>query len=48
VRAEAKVETVIPQLLERDEPIGVVDESGAYLGVIDRQAVADMLQAEQR
>jgi glycine betaine/proline transport system ATP-binding protein len=48
VRAEAKVETVIPQLLERDEPIGVVDESGAHLGVIDRQAVADMLQAEQR
>jgi len=48
VHADAKVETVIPQLLDRDEPIGIIDDSGRHIGVIDRLAVAEMLQAEQR
>lgn len=47
-RADDRLETVIPLLLEDDEAIGVVDESGAPLGIVDRVAVARILGAEIR
>ena len=48
VTATAKIETVIPMLLERDEPIAVVGEDGRHLGVVDRSSIAAILSAEQR
>jgi len=48
VPADALLETVIPMLLDRDEPVGVVDADGRSLGVIDRRAVAGILAAERR
>ena len=48
VPADALLETVIPMLLDRDEPVGVVDADGRNLGVIDRRAVAGILAAERR
>jgi glycine betaine/proline transport system ATP-binding protein len=48
VQADALLETVIPMLLDRDEPVGVVDSDGRSLGVIDRRAVAGILAAERR
>lgn len=48
VQADALLETVIPMLLDRDEPVGVVDADGRNLGVIDRRAVAGILAAERR
>jgi glycine betaine/proline transport system ATP-binding protein len=48
VAADALLETVIPMLLDRDEPVGVVDADGRSLGVIDRRAVAEILAAERR
>jgi predicted transcriptional regulator len=35
-------------LLERDEPITVVDTNNHTIGVVNRQSVAAILQAEQR
>jgi predicted transcriptional regulator len=35
-------------LLERDEAISIIDESGNAIGVVNRQSVASMLQAEQQ
>jgi len=48
VPASARIETVIPMLLERDEAISIIDESGNAIGVVNRQSVASMLQAEQQ
>jgi glycine betaine/proline transport system ATP-binding protein len=47
VKATARIETVVPMLLEHDEAIRVVDEHGTAIGVINRHNVASMLQAEQ-
>jgi len=44
----AKIETIIPMLLERDEPITVVDSNNAVIGIVNRHSVAAILQAEQR
>ena len=48
VRASSKIETVIPLLLERDEPISVVEDDGRVVGVVDRASIARILGAEQR
>ena len=48
VRASSKIETVIPMLLDRDEPIAVLDEDGSHLGIVDRSSIAAILSAEQR
>jgi glycine betaine/proline transport system ATP-binding protein len=48
VSAQARIETVIPMLLERDEPICVIDDSGTAIGIVNRSNVAAMLQAEQQ
>lgn len=48
VQADVLLETVIPMLLDRDEPVGVVDADGRSLGIIDRRAVAGILAAERR
>ena len=48
VLASARIETVIPMLLDRDEAISIIDESGKAIGVVNRQSVASMLQAEQQ
>lgn len=48
VVSTAKIETIIPMLLERDEPITVVDSNNAVIGIVNRHSVAAILQAEQR
>jgi glycine betaine/proline transport system ATP-binding protein len=48
VRDTARIETIIPMLLERDEPISVIDASGTAIGIVNRNNVASMLQAEQQ
>jgi glycine betaine/proline transport system ATP-binding protein len=48
VRDTARIETIIPMLLERDEPISVIDSSGTAIGIVNRNNVASMLQAEQQ
>lgn len=48
VASTARIETIIPMLLDRDEVIGVVDETGKHIGIVNRHSVAVMLQAEQQ
>ena len=48
VAASAKIETIIPMLLERDEPITVLDANNQAIGVVNRASVANILQAEQK
>ena len=48
VHASSRIETIIPMLLERDEPISVIDDSGTAIGIVNRSNVAAMLQAEQQ
>ena len=48
VAASAKIETIIPMLLERDEPITVLDANNNSIGVVNRESVAGILQAEQK
>ncbi|NDE70848.1 MAG: hypothetical protein EB050_06890, partial [Actinobacteria bacterium] len=48
VAASAKIETIIPMLLERDEPITVLDANNNAIGVVNRESVAGILQAEQK
>jgi glycine betaine/proline transport system ATP-binding protein len=48
VSASSRIETIIPMLLENDEAIRVVDDKGTAVGVVNRQNVANMLQAEQQ
>ncbi|NDB27494.1 MAG: hypothetical protein EB028_06130 [Actinobacteria bacterium] len=48
VAASAKIETIIPMLLERDEPITVLDANNNAIGVVNREGVAGILQAEQK
>ncbi len=48
IRADARVERVIPMLLDNDEPINVIDEDGNAIGVVNRVSVAKLLQDEQR
>ena len=48
VAASAKIETIIPILLERDEPITVLDANNQAIGVVNRASVANILQAEQK
>ena len=48
VMATAKIETIIPMLLEGDEAITVLDASSKAIGIVNRQSVAKILQAEQK
>ena len=48
VMSVAKIETIIPMLLERDEPITVLDANNQAIGVVNRASVANILQAEQK
>jgi glycine betaine/proline transport system ATP-binding protein len=48
VSASARIETIIPMLLENDQAIRVVDGNGVAIGVVNRHNVASMLQAEQQ
>jgi glycine betaine/proline transport system ATP-binding protein len=48
VSASARIETIIPMLLENDQAIRVVDANGVAIGVVNRHNVASMLQAEQQ
>lgn len=48
VAASAKIEMIIPMLLERDEPITVLDANNQAIGVVNRASVANILQAEQK
>ena len=48
VMSTAKIETIIPMLLERDEPITVLDANNQAIGVVNRASVAKILQAEQK
>mgnify|MGYP001598768104 FL=1 len=47
VRADARIEEVIPMLLDSEEPINVVDDEGTTIGGVDRSSVAKLLQDEQ-
>jgi hypothetical protein len=44
VETSATVESLLPDLLTDPRPLEVVDEAGASLGVVDRDAVARVLQ----
>jgi glycine betaine/proline transport system ATP-binding protein len=48
VMATAKIETIIPMLLENDQAITVTDASNTVIGIVNRQSVAKILQAEQK
>ena len=48
VMATAKIEMIIPMLLEDDEAITVTDASNKAIGIVNRQSVAKILQAEQK
>lgn len=48
VSATAKIEAVIPLLLEHDEPISVLDSTNQIIGVVSRESVARVLQADQK
>ncbi|MEO5973676.1 MAG: glycine betaine/L-proline ABC transporter ATP-binding protein [Ilumatobacteraceae bacterium] len=48
VRADTRVERVIPMLLDNDEPINVIDDDGRAIGIVNRISVAKLLQDEQR
>lgn len=48
VMSTAKIETIIPMLLDSDEPITVKDANNQVVGVVNRQSVARILQAEQK
>ena len=43
VSATATVESMLPQLLIDPRPLEVIDSSGQALGVVDREAVARVL-----
>ncbi len=43
VRADTSVQELLPLVARHDQPIAVVDSSGALLGVIDRSTVLDSL-----
>lgn len=44
VGASTPVETVVPLLLDDDEPVGVIGPEGAEVGFVDRAAVAQLLR----
>ena len=46
VNVNAKVETLLPLLLDRDEPLTVVDDDGQEVGVVGRAAIVRMLEGE--
>lgn len=48
VRSDDRLETVIPMLLSSTDAIGVVDDQGNSMGIVDRAAVAKILEAEKR
>ena len=48
VLSTAKIETIIPMLLEDDQAITVTDASNKAIGIVNRQSVAKILQAEQK
>jgi glycine betaine/proline transport system ATP-binding protein len=48
VESSAKIEAVIPMLLERDEAISIVDKHGQTIGIVNRDSVAAMLRHEQQ
>jgi glycine betaine/proline transport system ATP-binding protein len=48
VMATAKIETIIPMLRENDQAITVTDASNTVIGIVNRQSVAKILQAEQK
>ncbi len=44
VAASASIESILPSLLIRSEPMAVVDADGVTVGIIDRRAVARVLE----
>lgn len=44
VPASASIESILPSLLTRSEPMEVIDTDGVTVGMIDRQAVARVLE----
>ena len=44
----ATIGTFVPQLLSSDAVIGVVDDEGRPLGVVDRARVAELLEEDGR
>ncbi|NND13255.1 MAG: glycine betaine/L-proline ABC transporter ATP-binding protein [Acidimicrobiia bacterium] len=44
VLANASIESILPSLLTRSEPMEVIDTDGVSVGMIDRQAVARVLE----
>lgn len=48
VHVDARVEHVIPMLLANDEPINVINDAGATIGMVNRSSVAKLLQDEHR
>jgi glycine betaine/proline transport system ATP-binding protein len=47
VHLDDTIERVIPHLLSDSKPVGVDDASGVAVGVVDRQAVAHVLEDEE-
>lgn len=45
VSVDATVESLLPLLLEDNDPITVVDKTGTPVGIVDRQVVTDILVA---
>jgi len=48
VKVTATIGTFVPQLLSSDAVIGVVDDEGRPLGVVDRARVAELLEEDGR
>ena len=48
VLSTAKIETVIPMLLEKDEQITVLDSNRSVIGVVNRESITAILRAEQQ
>lgn len=47
IRADARIDQVIPMLLDSEEPINVIDSDGTIIGGVSRSDVAKLLQDEQ-
>lgn len=47
VKSSDTIESLLPVLLQSGQPIGVVDETGQTVGVVNRNAVAALLESSQ-
>ncbi len=47
VQSSDTIESLLPTLLQNSQPIGVVDSSGETVGLVDRHAVAALLEGSQ-